>query len=648
MNPCTKERVLSLLREGNIDGISILEQDNVTLENIIFYLHSYKFDVDERFFRELSKELGLPFMEKRELLEKSNLVPTLPFDIIKDQLIILMRITPEAVVIATANPFNTRLLEQIEMIFQLKIEIHIASIQAIEEANERGYREIHKYQALKELIDRHPDESAYRVLYKWQKNFLLTIFFLMYALFILDGIFALALVFTFINFVYFIFNPVKFYVSLKGFTESKNYFSITDAEIRELDERNLPVYTILIPLYKEARILPNVLKNISKLDYPRDRLDIKILLEEVDTETIEEARRLGLFGNPHVVIEPMTLNEYRKFLMIFDPVIVPNADVRTKPRACNHGLRRAKGEFCVIYDAEDAPDHDQLKKAVILFRKIGEEYACIQARLNYYNPNDNILTRWFTIEYSYWFDYYLEGLYSVGCPIPLGGTSNHFRTKLLKRVGAWDPYNVTEDADLGIRIARRKLKVCTMDSYTYEEANGHLWNWIRQRSRWNKGYVQTYLLHMRKPKILLAELGWKQFALFQIAFGGNALIPLLNPFMWIITFLTLTVPDLIPLKVAFLIAVICIINTFVGNSVYIIIHLIACLKKKMYTEIPYVLAFPLYWVFISIGAWKGLFQLLTKPFFWEKTVHGINKNFKRAATTSSGVGDQAVEGTSAG
>lgn len=228
-------------------------------------------------------------------------------------------------------------------------------------------------------------------------------------------------------------------------------------EIAALDESTLPVYTIFIPLYKEARILPNILQNINKLDYPKDKLDVKLLLEEVDTETIAEAERLGLFGNPRAIIQPMTLEEYRVFLRIFDPVLIPDADIRTKPRACNQGLYRAKGEFCVIYDAEDDPDPDQLKRAVILYNRIGDDYACIQARLNYYNPHDNLLTRWFTIEYSYWFDYYLQGLDYVGCPIPLGGTSNHFRTKQLIAIGGWDPYNVTEDADLGIRIARRKL-----------------------------------------------------------------------------------------------------------------------------------------------------------------------------------------------
>ncbi len=646
MNPYTKEQFLSLLREEGIDGISVLEQEKVTLNNIIFYLQYYRFDVNEHFFLELAKELRLPFVAKEQVLKQSRLATILPFEIIEDQLIILTQIKPESVVIVTANPFNTRLLEKIEIILHKKIEISIASIQAIEAANDSGYREIHKYKALKELFDRDPDESAYRVLYPWQRNTLIIISFLASVLFLINGTLAIVLIFSFVNFFYFIFNPLKIYISMQGFFGSKNYLHITDEELRELDEKTLPIYTIFIPLYKEARILPNVLQNISKLDYPHDRLDVKILLEEVDTETLEEARHLGLFGNPRAVIEPMSPDSYREFLTIFDPIIVPNDDVRTKPRACNYGLHRAKGEFCVIYDAEDAPDPDQLKRAVILFRRIGEEYACIQARLNYHNSNDNILTHWFTIEYSYWFDYYLQGLDFVGCPIPLGGTSNHFRTKLLKKIGAWDPYNVTEDANLGIRIACRKLKVCMMDSYTYEEANGHLWNWIRQRSRWNKGYVQTYLLHMRKPRKLFEELGWRQFLLFQITFGGNALVPLINPFLWAITFLELIIPGSINFNVDILIVLMCMMNAFASNLIYIGIHLVACLKKKMYAEIPYVLLLPIYWVLISIGAWRGLLQLLTKPFYWEKTVHGINKNFERAATTSSGMGDQKVDGKS--
>jgi len=631
MKPFSKDHVLSLLRNEDLDSIALLEGDEITLENIIFYLQKYKFDVDDHFFLTLAGELGLPYLGPEQLREQSHRAPELPYGIVKDQLVFLLRITPESVAIATANPFNRRLIQQFETMFRRRVSIHIASIRAIEVANDIGYHEIHKYRALKGLFDQNPDESAYRVLYPWQRNALLLLFFLLYGLFIIDGIFALVLVFSAINTFYFIFNPVKFYISLRGFS-GQNEFVVTDEEIAALDENTLPVYTILIPLYKEARILPNILKNINKLDYPKDKLDVKILLEEVDTETIAEAERLGLFGNPQAIISPMTLEEYRVFLRIFDPVFIPDADIRTKPRACNHGLYRAKGEFCVIYDAEDAPDPDQLRRAVVLYNRIDPDYACIQARLNYYNPEDNLLTRWFTTEYSYWFDYYLQGLDYVGCPIPLGGTSNHFRTKQLIRLGGWDPYNVTEDADLGIRIARRKLKVGMMDSYTYEEANGHLWNWIRQRSRWNKGYIQTYFVHMRKPKKLLEDLGWKQFFLFQVNFGGNLLLPLLNPLLWLITVLTLTVPDLLHFSVWILIAVFSITNMFISNLVYVVLHLSASIREKAYHEIPYVLILPLYWVLISIGAWKGLLQILTDPFYWEKTIHGIAKGFRPAAT----------------
>lgn len=635
MKSLSKDRVLWLLRKEDLDSLVILETDDITLETIIFALKKFKFDVDDHFFIALAAELGLPYIDIEDLRAQSYRAPDLPYGIIQDQLIFLINITPESVVIATANPFNKPLFQRLELMFKRNVDVRIASIRAIEAANDSGYREIHKYRALRGLFDRNPDESAYRVLYPWQRNALLIGFFLLYGLFLADGIFALVLVFSVINIFYYVFNPVKFYISLRGFSGSQNDFAVTKEEVEALDESTLPVYTILIPLYKEARILPNILKNIATLDYPKDKLDVKLLFEEVDTETIAEAKRLGLFGNPQAIIPPMTREEYRVFLRIFDPVLVPDADIRTKPRACNQGLFRAKGEYCVIYDAEDDPEPDQLKRAVVLYRRISDDYACIQARLNYYNPSDNILTHWFTIEYSYWFDYYLQGLDYVGCPMPLGGTSNHFRTKQLEKIGGWDPYNVTEDADLGIRIARRKLKVGMMDSYTYEEANSHVWNWVRQRSRWNKGYIQTYFVHMRKPKKLLEDLGWKQFFLFQVNFGGNVLLPLLNPLLWIITLLTLTVPELLHFRVFVLIAVFSITNLFISNWVYVGLHLVACIKDGIYKEIPYVLLFPFYWVLISIGAWKGLLQLLTDPFYWEKTIHGIAKGFRPVVTVPS-------------
>jgi len=315
----------------------------------------------------------------------------------------------------------------------------------------------------------------------------------------------------------------------------------------------------------------------------------------------------------------------RDLLKIFDLVVVPEADIMTKPRACNYGLLRAAGEYCVIFDAEDDPEPDQLKKAVIAFQRLNSGVVCLQSRLNFYNPKVNLLTRFFSLEYSYWFDCYLEGLDKVGAPLPLGGTSNHFRTNRLRDLGGWDPYNMTEDADLGVRISRRGLRTAMLNSYTFEEANSKLWNWIRQRSRWNKGYIQTYLVHMRHPRQLIKELGWKRFLLFQLTFGGNIFLPLVNPMLWAVTLLTLLIPGIFQFLFFYPIVYICIFNLIVGNLVYILLHLIPVIMRKNYAQVPLAFAMPLYWVLISVGAWKGAIQLVTRPFYWEKTEHGLPK-----------------------
>jgi cellulose synthase/poly-beta-1,6-N-acetylglucosamine synthase-like glycosyltransferase len=290
-------------------------------------------------------------------------------------------------------------------------------------------------------------------------------------------------------------------------------------------------------------------------------------------------------------------------------------------------LIRADGEHIVIYDAEDNPDSDQLKKAVIAFQKVGEECVCLQSHLNFYNSKDNMLTRWFTLEYSYWFDNYLLGLSEIDAPIPLGGTSNHFRTEQLRQLGSWDPYNVTEDADLGIRISRKKFETTMLNSYTLEEANNKLWNWVRQRSRWFKGYIQTYLVHMRQPKKTLNKLGWKKFSLFQLTFGGNILLPLINPALWIITILSILFPNILNyLLFSNWIVSTSLFNLICGNLIHILLYMSPVFTKKKYSTIFTALSMPIYWILISFGAWRGLIQLITKPHYWEKTMHGLTKN----------------------
>jgi cellulose synthase/poly-beta-1,6-N-acetylglucosamine synthase-like glycosyltransferase len=278
----------------------------------------------------------------------------------------------------------------------------------------------------------------------------------------------------------------------------------------------------------------------------------------------------------------------------------------------------------VIYDAEDVPDPDQLKKAVVAFRTSDPNVACLQAKLNYYNSKQNLLTSWFTTEYSMWFDLFLPGLDAAQVPIPLGGTSNHFPTAILREVGAWDPYNVTEDADLGVRLFRRGYQTAVLNSTTLEEANSEVYNWIRQRSRWVKGYIQTYLVHMRHPIQLWRALGTKGFVSFNMVVGGTFASFLLNPVFWSLTALWYMahagfLRTLFPGPVYYL----GMASLVVGNFAFVYLNVAGCLRRGHYGMVKHALLTPLYWGLMSLAAWKGFLQLWTNPFYWEKTAHGL-------------------------
>jgi cellulose synthase/poly-beta-1,6-N-acetylglucosamine synthase-like glycosyltransferase len=366
-----------------------------------------------------------------------------------------------------------------------------------------------------------------------------------------------------------------------------------------------PTYTILCPLYKETAIVPQFIEAIKTLDYPMDKLQVLFLTEENDNET-----RAALYSMP---LHPS-----------FTILTVPKGSPQTKPRACNFGLLQAKGQFIVIFDAEDKPEPSQLKKAVLTFANLGSEVACVQAKLNYYNSTQNLLTRWFTAEYSTWFDIMLPGLQRTGFSLPLGGTSNHFRTEVLRALGGWDAFNVTEDCDIGLRISQYNLKTAVLDSTTYEEAASRFKTWLFQRSRWIKGYLQTYLVHMRHPFQTLRQGHFRKFFSLQLIVGAWTIVLFINPFMWALTLLYFLFHPvqlysmLFPGPILYL-GGFCLIF---GNFFYIYIHLLGCLRRKEYSLIKWVLLLPLYWVMMSASAYIAFYQLIVKPHYWEKTQHG--------------------------
>lgn len=451
------------------------------------------------------------------------------------------------------------------------------------------------------------DISAFETFVPWQKRFLTALLILtiiglaFYPL--ATGVTIVAL----LTLAYFADMVLGLFLAIKSLNKPPEIVS-TPEELALLDESQLPMYSILCPLYKESQVLPMFLKSIGKLEWPKDKLDVLLLLEENDRETIDAALNMDMPDCVRVVI-------------------VLDSKPKTKPKACNYGISFARGEYAVVYDAEDVPDPLQLKKAYLGFQKVPESVRCLQAKLNYFNPEQNILTRLFTAEYSLWFDIILPGLQSLDTALPLGGTSNHFRTQDILECEGWDPFNVTEDCDLGVRMFKRGYRTAIIDSVTLEEANSSVKNWIRQRSRWMKGYMQTYLVHMREPAKFFREHGLHA-VLFQLMIGLRLVFILINPLLWLVTILYFTLRDSLGQSIEALypsgIFYFATTSMIFGNFLAMYYYMVGCAKREYWSLIKYVFFVPFYWLLGSMAAVMAAYQLFTNPHYWEKTNHGLH------------------------
>ncbi|MDO8551725.1 MAG: glycosyltransferase [bacterium] len=466
---------------------------------------------------------------------------------------------------------------------------------------------VYKRKRLITHTTRHFSESALQTAIFWQKSLLVLAITSIITGLILSPVKTVVALIAVLTAIYFFDVVFNLYLILKSLHRPPEiHLSIN--EMKKLNEDTLPVYSILCPLYKEATVLPHVVEAIKRLDWPKTKLDVLLLLEENDMETISAACKQNL-------------------PFYFRILIVPHSEPKTKPKACNYGLAYTKGKYVVIYDAEDKPDPLQLKKAYLGFSKSSEETVCLQAKLNYYNPHQNLLTKLFTTEYSLWFDVILTGLQSIDTIIPLGGTSNHFKASVLKRLGGWDPFNVTEDCDLGVRLFSQGYKTAIINSTTLEEANSDLKNWLRQRSRWIKGYFQTYLVHMRYPFSFLSRHGSHSF-IFQLIIGMRMSFMLINPLLWLMTlsyfvlhkYVGSVIESFYPAPVFYT----AVFSMVFGNFMYIYNYMIGCINRRHYSLVKYVFLIPLYWLLASVAAFIALYQLITKPHFWEKTNHGLH------------------------
>ncbi len=380
-------------------------------------------------------------------------------------------------------------------------------------------------------------------------------------------------------------------------------------------DASLPVYSVIAALYREATSVNGLLSAIERLDYPAEKLDVIVAVEADDRETRAaiDARTGRL---------PITV------------IAVPNVGPRTKPKALNVALPFARGTFTVIYDAEDRPEPDQLRRALQAFDAGGGDLACVQAKLCIDNTEDSWLARLFTAEYAGQFDVFLPGLAALHLPLPLGGSSNHFYTAILRELGGWDPYNVTEDADLGMRLARFGYRSEMIDSTTLEEAPTRIGAWLRQRTRWFKGWIQTWLVHMRQPRRLLRELGLPGFLTFQLIVGGNALAALVHPLF--MGGLVYSVMSGVPMwrgdgAVVPVLAALYGTTVIIGYLTSAFLGWLGLLRRGLLSSAWVLFLTPLHWLLLSLAAWRALFQLVVAPYRWEKTEHGLARHSRRGA-----------------
>lgn len=369
----------------------------------------------------------------------------------------------------------------------------------------------------------------------------------------------------------------------------------------------LPRYAVLVPLYRETAVLDQLIGALLALDFPVDRLQISLIVEEHDHPTREALAKRQLPAHMRIVV-------------------VPPGNPRTKPRALNYALADAVGDYVVVYDAEDMPEPDQLKRVLALYQNAKGKVGCVQARLGLYNPKASLLSRQFTIEYNALFGALLPVLAHLRLLVPLGGTSNHFPRPILEKAGGWDAFNVTEDADLGVRLARLGLEVHVVNSTTWEEAPETFRVWLCQRTRWLKGWMQTYLVHMRDASRLRRELGnWRYFG-FQTLMCAMLFSALIHPFFYVLVAANLATTGTISGSshasgTDFLFDF-GILNLAVGYLSAIGLGIRSVSRQESLKNLAWhALAMPVYWLLISIAGYRALWQLAKDPFCWEKTPH---------------------------
>lgn len=519
------------------------------------------------------------------------------------------RILPDRLQVVTPDPSSV-LRETLEQHYRCAVELLVISSRDFTSAISAQAADTLMRRAALALRRSYKALVADRVLVRSQQwGFLILASLLCLAVILVPRESAYAAIFI-INLFYMVTLAFKLQLLVQGKKERRQQETgaYLDGLTHTVADGQWPVYTILVPLYREGfPVLSRLIGHLHALDYPREKLDIKLICEEDDIDTLAALKRCK---------PPETM----------EIISVTPSYPRTKPKACNVALPHIRGKYLVIFDAEDAPEPRQLKRAVVMFAHQPAQVACLQVPLNYYNRTENLLTRLFSLEYSALFRLTLPAMQRLQLPIPLGGTSNHLRVEALRNVGGWDAFNVTEDADLGIRLAYFGYRTRMLPSLTLEEAPISYSAWLGQRSRWIKGYIQTWLVYMRDPAELKRRLGVRGYYGFQFFIGAPALTFLIAPFFWMVFFADRV--GVLPMGLPLMLVTFCILS-FVGGIAVQLLYALSVVRIERWQGMRWALAaYPFYWLLHSIASILAIWQLARAPHVWSKTAHGVSRMFR--------------------
>lgn len=592
-----------MIRKAQLDrALSLQKEHGARLGDVLIgegYINYYKL------YKAIAIQYNLLFVDLLQTPPLYNLIDHTKLEIYHKLRAIPWQKKGEKITIATAE-ISQELSDWAVAEYGQNYELAITSPYDIDLSISSYFKQECDDRAKEALFKKDKNLSAKLLFKNVNDKFLMGGFIAIFWLFIFFPKISLVTFLVFVNLFYFsnvIFKMALIAIGATRVFIKRNFFAPTLPA-----DKDLPIYTILIPLFRESDIVPYLIDAIRKIDYPKSKLDVKLIVEEDDRITIRAIKR-------------------QKCPNYFQIIKVPYSLPQTKPKACNYAMQFARGRYICIYDAEDVPDPLQLKKVVAEFARGGDKLICLQASLNYYNGDENLLTKFFSIEYSAWFDFMLPGLISLGMPILLGGTSNHFKKDKLVEIGGWDPYNVTEDADIGLRIFKLGYKVGLIDSLTEEEAPFQIKPWIKQRSRWIKGHIQTYFVAMRNPAMMVYNMGFRGILGVQLFVGVPCLTFLLSPILWGIWIialfsggLSLLFPDWF-LWIAYS-------NLWLGFLSQIATALIVVYHRNWWQKLNAALLFPFYWFLHPIASFKSVYELIRRPSYWEKTSHAVSKIFK--------------------